>query len=250
MPAQLSALGALIEQRPSLDEGLKDLAEVAARALGAGRCSVMLTITIDEPPGRGLKVYSHFGNLPGAAYDRLVPLGDSIAGRVVTECRALLIEDLTRSDLAPLASHAGTGGGSMMAAPIRIGEECVGVINVCQPLDQRPFSEADLELLTVLALFTGKSIQVFELQCLSESRLRQMAALLDQRRQDATVCRAIAPDPARLARLVARNFYRELSQARFGPAAIIAVATEVLALLHENLDKHRARAARQPPERI
>lgn len=245
MPAQLSAVGALIEERPSLEDGLKDLAEVAARALGVGRCSVMLTISIDEPPGRGLKVYSHFGSLPSAAYERLVPLANSIAGRVVTECQPLLIEDLARSDLAPLSSQAGAGGGSMMAAPILIGGECVGVVNVSQPLDQEPFTAADLELLTVLALFTGKSIQVFELQHLAESRLRQMATLLDERNHDPKGHRTIAPDPARLAKLVAKNLYRELAQAGFGPSAIIAVATEVLALLNENLAKHKARAARQ-----
>lgn len=248
MPAQLSAVGALIEQRPSLEEGLRDLAEVAARALGVGRCSVMLTISVAEPPGRGLKVYSHFGTLPSAAYDQLVPLADSIAGRVVSECRPLLVNDLARSDLAPLASQAGPVGGSMMAAPIKIGDDCVGVVNVSQPLDQHPFTDADLELLTVLALFTGKSIQVFELQRLAESRLRQMAALLDRHQRDPNAHRPIAPDPGRLAKLVAKNFFRELSEAGFGPSAIIAVATEVLGLLHDNLDKHKARAARQPSE--
>ena len=141
MPEQLSALGCLIEQRPSLEEGLRDLAELAARTLAVGRCSVMLVTSTEAPPGRGLKVYSHYGNLPEAAYDRLVPLADSIAGRVVLEARPLLVNDLAGSALAPLASQGG-GGGGLMASPIRIGAECVGVVNVSQPLDQRPFSAA------------------------------------------------------------------------------------------------------------
>jgi len=244
--AQLTDLPGLLEQRQTLEEGLQDLAASAARSLGAQRCSVMLLSATDDGDPVQLRVCSHFGNLPAEAYEAPVDLESSIAGRVVRTHQALLINDVDHSEVSALARQGPGGGASLMCAPIDVAGQLIGVINVSQPVEPRPFAQEDLDLLKVYSAFVGQSIHVFQLQKLSESRLLQMSKLLDER-ENGLGGGAISPDPAKLAKLVAKNFYRELAIAGFGPKAIIAVATEVLGLLNENLEKHRSRLGQKTP---
>lgn len=244
--AQLIGVGALIEQQQTLEDGLRDIAAIAAHSLHAGRCSVMLVTPDDDAHRPALKVCSHYGDLPVAAYASTVAFDSGIAGHVATSGEALLINDVQASAFAALARRAGQAGENLMSVPIRIADRVIGVINVSQPVAGRPFLDQDLHLLEVFAMFIAKSIHVFELQRLSESRVRQMAQLLDERERG-DVAAPISPDPARLAKMVAKNFYRELSLAGFGPNAIVTVASEVLGLLNESLGKHRSRLHRDDP---
>jgi hypothetical protein len=45
--------------------------------------------------------------------------------------------------------------------------------------------------------------------------------------------------------MVAKNFFRELTNAGFGPNAVISVASEVLSMLNANLEKHKERRERE-----
>ena len=54
----------------------------------------------------------------------------------------------------------------------------------------------------------------------------------------------IHPNPTLLAKLVAKSFFRELTKSGFGPNQIIEIATEVLNLLHNTLNKHKQRLAK------
>ncbi|ESQ10185.1 MAG: GAF domain-containing protein [Thiohalocapsa sp. PB-PSB1] len=235
-------VGALFEREQGLDDGLRDLAHLAARSVGAGRCSVMLL----SDPGDGhlptLKVCSHFGDLPAEAYRAPVKPGESIAWHVVETQASLLLDDVGHSGVSALARQGANAGRSMMSTPILLSGQVIGVINASLPRDAECFARSDLDLLEVFALFVGQSIQVFQLQRLSESRVLQMARLLEQR--EGSEQKPISPDPARVAKIVAKTFYRELRQAGFGTNAIISVATEVLGLLETNLQKHRARLDR------
>lgn len=242
--AHLTDLSNLISQRQSLEEGLKDLAASAAHSLGAKRCSVMLLTEGDDASQPSLRVCSHFGNLPPAAYSAPVDLEASIAGRVARTRKPLLVNDVEHSEVAALARQGAGGGSSLMSVPIEVADRVIGVINLSQPVAPGPFAAEDLDLLKVFSAFIGKSIHVFQLQKLSESRLLQMSQLLETREQRGRDG-AISPDPARLAAMVAKGFYRELVQAGFGPNAIIEVTTQVLGLVSEHLDKQRSMDARE-----
>lgn len=240
---QLIEISTLIQSEETLEDGLKNLARMTAQSIGAHRCSVML---LQEEDGeRKLRVCSHFGDLPQEAYAQPVALDRGIAGHVASTGEALLIDDIADSPLAKLARRAGEIPPSLMSAPIRVAEQTIGVINVSEPSGGGKFALRDLDLLLVFALFVGKSIQVFELQKLATSRVLQMAQVLDLRESQGSGQQAICPDPVRLAKLVAKNFYRELAAAGFGPNAIIAVSSEVLSELNENLVRHRSRLKRQ-----
>lgn len=240
--AQLIDLETLIEREQTLEDGLRDLARMTARSLDANRCSVML-LTEDEA-GQRLRLCSHAGDLPEDAYADAIPLDAGIAGHVAATGEALLVEDVARSPYAGLAHNDPGRSPSLMSAPIKVADRVIGVINVSDRRDARPFSERDLDLLHVLSLFVGKSIQSFRLQRLAESRVLQMAEVLRQRESAAGESRAICPDPSRLAKLVAKNIYRELASAGFGPNAIIAVSSQVLSELNDSLKRHRERRER------
>ncbi len=239
---QLVGVGALIEQQQSLEEGLGDLARLAAQSIGAARCSVMLLSAGDAKGKPRLKLCSHFGDLPAEAYSAPIEPGRSIAWHVVETKTPLLVTDVERSPLSGLAHQGADAGQSFMAAPILLSSEVIGVINLSQPRTGDRFEPYDLDLLKVFALFVGQSIHLFQLQRLSESRLLQMARLLEQR--EAGAGKPISPDPGKVAKIVAKSFFYELHRAGFGASAIIAVATEVLALLETSLQKHRNRAER------
>jgi signal transduction protein with GAF and PtsI domain len=243
--AQLIDIGTLIERRQTLEEGLRDLAALTAQSLGAARCSVMLLMEADDPGGPRLRVYSHFGNLPKEAYASPVDMESSIAGGVAMTGEPLLTNHVGDSSLADLADQGEAGGDSLMSAPIVVAGHTIGVMNVSQPTGGRSFTEQDLDLFKVFSMFVAKSIHVFQLQKLSESRVLQMSQVLQQRDRGQGAKRPISPDPQRLAKMVAKNFYRELSLAGFGPNAIIAVASEVLGQLNETISKHRSRMERR-----
>jgi GAF domain-containing protein len=243
---QLIGVSTLIERKPTLEDGLRDLAALTARSLGAGRCSVMLLAADDGNDGQALKVFSHFGDLPEAAYATSAAPHASIAWHVVGTGKPVLVNDLQSSPLAHLAAQDAGDESAFMSAPIKTADRVVGVINVAHPSRDQGFGSTDLDLLELFALFVGKSIHVFQLEKLAESRLLQMAHALDARGEGGD--QPISPDPARIAKTVAKSFYRELAAAGFGPKAIIAVATEVLGQLNENLSQHRSRIERDDPD--
>lgn len=110
------------------------------------------------------------------------------------------------------------------------------------PADGRQFSPEDLDTLRLFALFVGQSIQVVQLQNLLRSRFLHQAVAAELRESGGP--ETISPDPAQLARIVAKSFYRELTKAGFSPRDIISTATEVISLLHEHLDRHKRRMQR------
>jgi L-methionine (R)-S-oxide reductase len=241
--AQLIDVSTLIQREKTLEDGLRDLAQMTARSLGARRCSVMLLAEDDGE--RRLKVCSHFGHLSSDAYAQSVPLDAGVAGYVASTGEPLLVADIARSRFANIARGDAIRNPSLMAAPIKVADVVVGVINISEPSEDVAFHEAQMDLLKVLALFVGKSIHVFELQKLAESRVLQMAEVLRQRESDDHEKKTICPDPARLAKMVAKNIYRELSAAGFGPNAIIAVSSQVLSELSDNLKRHQSRLAKR-----
>lgn len=244
----------LLAHRGTLEEGLRDLAQMTARSLAAARCSVMLVHERDgeeEEEGDGvagpqLRVCSHFGDLPPDAYQQGMPLDQGVAGHVLRTGQPLLIEDIHQSQFAACARQDPGASPCLLSSPIAVGAEVIGVINLSGPRGRSCFSPRDLDLLQVFSLVVGQSIQVFQLQRLAESRLLQMAEILRQREKArGRGVHPISPDPLRLTKIVAKNFYRELSTAGFGPNDIIAVASEVLTLLNDNITKHRSRMERE-----
>ena len=223
----------------TLDDNLHSHAELARRLVGATSCSVML-LNSDSPDDLRMRVCASAGEVPPGAADALVARGEGICGRVLASGRALLVEDIARSEFAALARRNRAAVPALMSAPVRIDGRLVGVVNVTGAA----FDDTELHLLEVMALFIGKSVQVIQLQRLLASRFAQMALLREanepvhvhaEQGSSALPARTAYQNPEDVARILARSFYKEMTKAGFDPGQIVSAATELIGQLNGTL---------------
>jgi L-methionine (R)-S-oxide reductase len=227
----------------NLEDDLTQQAEMTAQLVGADTCSIML-LNEGEQAAPRLTVSAHYGPLPDAAWQASVGCGDGIAGHVLARGRSLLVEDIAQSDFAPLARHAEDGRRSLMLAPVRIGAKVVGMLNVCSGRYSAQFNLVDLHLLDVIALYIGKTVQVQQLQSLLNSRFAQLATLEQMRgKVDAHIA---YQQPDQVARLLAKAFYKEMAKAGFASGQMVQAASEIIAQLNSNLQRHSTRRSGAP----
>ena len=228
----------------SLDESLQNQAALTAELLGAGSCSIML-LNSGAPGQLRMTVNARFGKLPDAALTASVGQGEGICGRVLASGEALLIEDIAQSEVAALALGRDGIGGSLMSAPLRVDGKIVGVINVAGASESPAFTQGDLQLLTIIALFIGKSIQVQQLQRLLDSRFSQLALLQEARDQVQDKVRLAYRNPEDAAKILARSFFKEMTKAGFESGQIVSAATELI----EQLNLKQKHPPLSPPTR-
>jgi L-methionine (R)-S-oxide reductase len=241
---QLLDISNLLEVQPDLEQGLREVACLSAQILKTRRCSIML---LSEPEtqdngGEYLRVFTHYGNLPSSAYQQITPLNEGIAGYVAATGKPLLIEDITRSQFVDAARYSDESNKSLISVPISFAGKTIGTINTSSPVEKKSFDEQDLETMKIFALFVGKSIYIAQMQKIMRSKFIETAVareLIEENLSEDAI--AIAPNPTKLAKIVAKSFYRELTQAGFGANQVIEIATEVLDLLQKNIDRHKKR---------
>lgn len=237
---QLIDLTGFIEQQKSLDECLQDIAIMAAEILQTQNCSIML-LKDDEDTGEiTLRIFAHSGYLPDVAHREARKIKESISGHVVSTGEPLFVEDINRSQFSHLKRGRYTSKG-FIAVPIKIYDKVIGVINANTPLNRSNIERKDLELLTAIALLIGKSIQVIQLQSLLRSKYA-LYALGQVRGTSLSV--SVHQSPDKIAKILAKTFYNEMSKAGFGPDHMLTTAAEIVSLLSDKLKKHRDRLNR------
>jgi signal transduction protein with GAF and PtsI domain len=233
----------------SLEHSLAQQAALTARLVGAECCSVMLLNHGDRDDLR-MSICATHGPLPSAALTASIGKGDGICGKVLASGRSLLIEDISRSELAPLARRPDDLRRSLMSSPIYIDGKVVGVVNLCGARDKVAFNDADLGLLDVVALFIGKSIQVLQLQGLLDSRFAQLALFREVTQVQKKVgnsVRTAYQNPDDVAKILARSFFKEMTKAGFRSNQIVYAASELIDQLNNNLQRHHKRVAGREP---
>lgn len=238
--ARLQHLGGLPQTRGGLDQDLHQLAAQAAKILHADNCSVML-LGEGEFEQLRLRVCASFGPLPAKAYRQETAKGEGISGHVLASGKSLLVEDIAQSPFAQLARRPDDPRKSMIASPLTIDGNIIGVINASGPKGRKRFTLDDLNLLDIVALFVTKSIQVIQLQNILNSRFAQIALARDADRTIGEVMVGAAHNPDQLAKILAKSFYREMTRAGFGSNQIIGAASEIISQLSKGLQKHRKR---------
>jgi PAS domain S-box-containing protein len=101
--------------------------------------------------GQDLLVAATAGLPPDAQPLPLIPLGKSISGRLATEATAGIINDLSEYAAWIPDNLEAHYTGSLAYAPLKIGEELVGLLILSRPLPARPFSKDDLPSITAYA---------------------------------------------------------------------------------------------------
>jgi L-methionine (R)-S-oxide reductase len=238
----------------SLDDNLARLAGMTAGLMDAESCSVMLLNGGDGEDLR-MSVCASHGPLPSAALAESVGKGEGIAGQVLATGRSLLLEDIGTSAFAGLARRGQDARGSLMSSPVRIDGKIVGVLNVCGVQLRAAFSQGDLHLLDVIALFIGKSIQVIQLQNILNSKFTQLALMNEVRETVGGSIATAYQNPDDVAKILAKSFFKEMTKAGFGARQIVRAASEIIDQLNGNLQRHSKRVARNdaavgPPDKF
>lgn len=228
-----------IEQE-TLDANLQVLSVSTAAMLGAEHCSIML-LEENGDDGPQLHVCASAGILPAAAYKEVVGKNQGVAGHVLATGVALLIDDIRSSDFAECARRTEDSRRSLLCTPIRLHERMVGVVNISGRLAGGPFCANELKLLEAMALFIGKAIQVAQLQSMLNSRFAQMAVIQEAARGITRSLAEALPNPDQVAKIMAKSFYKEMTRAGFGSRQIINAASEIIAQLSGNLNRHSKR---------
>jgi len=211
----LHDLAVFLAGEGQLDARLSQLARLAADAVNAAACSIMLLSEESEARPQ-LRLWASTAELPEAAWRERPGAGESIAGVVLERGQPLRIADIGRSEFAHLARGRKDLGVSFMSVPITVGKTMLGVMNVSGKPASVPFGPSDLLGAGIGAMLIGKSIQVDRLQTLLRSRIAQLT-LARQEPEVATSLTDGSLPPARLAKVLAKAFYKDLAAAGFGP---------------------------------
>ena len=240
---KLQDLSSFLE-KGNLNDNLAQLAEMTAKILNAINCSIML-LNDDQSDNLLMSVCASYGPLPAAAYKELIGKGEGIAGYVIATGQSLLIEDINRSEFAKLARRASEPGKSLISSPITIAGQIIGVVNISGHMRNCAFNLVDLNLLNVVALFIGKSIQSIQLQSILNSRFAQLALAQEAQNNMGASLGSVFHNPDQVARIFAKSFYKEMARGGFGSNQIINVASEIISQLSDNLQHHSQRMERK-----
>jgi L-methionine (R)-S-oxide reductase len=240
---RLRDLAVFVSAEEDLRAHLRELSDLAASVTQAATCSIMMLSEGGDDVPR-LKLWSSTEALPPAAWNEAPRSGESIAGRVLEQSAPLLIADIRTSEFAPLARQRDNRGASFICTPIAVGKHVIGVMNLSSRPDVAPFDDSDLRLAEIVAALIAKSVQVERLQTMLRSKVAQVTLAREgkqvvQRLTDGTV------PPARVAKLLAKSFFRDLASAGFEPGQIIEAASEIIMLVSHDITRFKRRIERK-----
>lgn len=233
---RLVDLAHLIEKQEQIEESLSEMVtHIAAAAVRAGRCSIMLLKQKEGPQQFRLKICSHNGHLVAVKIAEDTDLDESISGHVAKTGRALLVNDITASPFATKARHPHTNNSCFLSAPILSHEGVAGVINFSEPLGREIFDEHDLSVARLSGLLIGRSLQVAHLQNLLKSRYLLFAISQESEPFRNGTIALDGRNSGEMAKILSRTFYREMTKAGFSTDEILGAATQIISLLGERV---------------
>lgn len=239
----LHDLAVFLTAETHLSKHIEDLARYAAQATDAAACSILL-LSEDAADVPRLKLYSSTETLPDSAWSEAPEPGNGIAGKVMAEGRALLIADIRNSEFAPPAGKRKKLGGSYIGIPIVVDDSMIGVMNLSNRAETQAFDESDLRLAGIVAALIGKAVKVERLQTLLRSRIAQLTLVREGKNVSKQLTGGTLP-PSRLAKLLAKSFYKDLAGAGFEPGQIIEAASEIINQITTDIERFGKRLARK-----
>lgn len=132
----------------------------------------------------------------------------------------------------------GPGPREGMVCAIVLQGKKVGVIHASGPLHHPAFTLDDLHSFSVVTPLVARSIQVIQLQSILKSRFTQIALSRADKSTIGNLTGGVVDNPHRIARILAKAFYREMLNAGFNLGQILSAATEVISEITTSLRKH------------
>ena len=229
---KLHDLSAFSEQNLSVEQGLQALAALAAQTLNA-RYSIVI---IREGAEARFREAASFGKSPFA--NPLEALTEPV-NQVLDSARPLLLDEYDEPRAQTPTQPC------LICAPIHANGKRIGVLAIADPRYKKRFNGDDLQLLELVALFLGKSLHILQLQHVLNSRFTQIALAQEADRAIGSALAADGENADKVAKILAKSFYREMAKAGFSSNQIIGAASEIIAQLSANLQKHTRRIIRR-----
>lgn len=224
-----------------LEDHLGDVARLTAEATGAAACSTMLVEEDDGPIPR-LKLWASTEQLPEEAW-KSNGGPETIAYKVLEHGQPVLVDDIRRSEFGGLGRNRPQQGASFIAVPVRVGSGTIGVMNLTSHPDAGPFSKGDLSIALIAASLIAKSVQVTRLQTMLRSRVAQLTLAREEKEVAMSLTSGALP-PAKLAKMLAKAFYKDLATAGFNPGQIVEAASEIIAQISSDVARYKTRMTR------
>lgn len=164
------------------DKLLDLIVQVVSRETRADRVSLMLL----DKSGRELTIRAAIGLPEGIVKTAVGKVGEGIAGSVAMTGKPLLLQGVMKRD-----SRQDSGNVcSALCVPLIVRGKVIGVINSSKTSEQDPFTESDLELLSILASQAAIAIENARLfrnvelqQAKLEQLLRQLLKAQEEERE-------------------------------------------------------------------
>jgi hypothetical protein len=209
------------------DETLQRLLSMAGAVLSAGRCTI--TLLNEKLTAEAAYPQAAFGTMPP-----IYPPESNLSGKRRSSAR------ITKFEQGPLdmQAHIDPGPESSMFSTITMEHQIIGVVHVYYPLQRCRFTSEDLHLFTIITPLIAKTVQVIQLQNILNSRFAQNALMRSGQATIAQIVLSAAQNPNHVARLLAKSFYREMTNAGFDFNQILYAASEVISELTNSLRKH------------
>jgi len=179
---QASSAGFIGSRRFERERYLTLLVEMLAEFLQAHKASIMLL----EKEQQILRIVAAKGLDPDFVQNTRLEVGERIAGKVAATGEPLHVFDIENDTEYGRANNTlFYGTRSFISAPLKEGDEIIGVLNVSDHVEGREFTKADRELLEALSvIIVGmlKKLEAYEKVSTNFEKLKDaMRAILDMR---------------------------------------------------------------------
>jgi PAS domain S-box-containing protein len=213
----LQAITDVMLRHVGLEELLSGLLDAVRGALGTDTATILLL----TPDGRDLAVRAVSGEPEGVKGEIRVPLGKGIAGRIASEQRPRIVDNVPAAGPHSLALRSKVK--SLIGVPLTVADRVIGVAHAAT-FTERAFTNEDVHLLELVAERAGVAIEnagLYEAEQrakqVAEEAARQTAAL-----QSVTAALSEAVSPEQVARVAMDQGMASLGAA----AGLVALISE------------------------
>lgn len=224
------------------ERALSGLMDTVADMFSAGRVSLMLVDSVGSL-GQKLRLVALHGELPETAWNERSEESQSIAAQVLASRQSLVVNDINVSAMKVMRRHSDEPA-SFMACPIPVSGIYAGVLNISKRENGQPFSEQDLAIAEFAAILVGRAIELGRLQGMLNSSFAKMALVLEEVSNSRSFMDLSLQEPQRMAKILAKSFYKEMSRCGLSANQIIHVASEIISEMTNSIVRHQRRQKR------
>ncbi len=235
LTGSIRRLLASLDAQGDLQGMLQSLPETLAEYFNAKSC--WISFTDELRGGRATSTESYIFPEGSEYSDELTRERerDLVAEHTLGCGKSLLINGVAKWGSSEKKDRSSDIDKSIIVSPILVRDRVIGEVHVKGPRHKCSFDEEDLSLLEAITLFLANSIRALRLQRLLDSRLLQMALEQPDEKSAIHIPVGSVHRLDKMARIVAKSFFREMAKAGFGSKQVINAISEIISELNESL---------------